>query len=184
MQHCHRSFSQQWSLPETTGFLLISHALQVWRQGEKVDALETWLLLEYCNSGSLDGAIQRASSTRALCCKKSAAGSPTCPPSGKLIIRTEHTQRLHRCCESSANKCAGVLKCHPVPRRTAEEMAAAMCFLHSKDIVHGDLCTLNVLLCSSASDRRGFVAKIADFGLARSASAAPLHAIPPFSPLH
>lgn len=42
-----------------------------------------------------------------------------------------------------------------------------MCYLHSKNILHGDLCGGNVLLCSATRDERGFVTKLADFGLAR-----------------
>ena len=46
-----------------------------------------------------------------------------------------------------------------------------MAYLHSQDILHGDLCGGNILLCSSSKDARGFVAKVADFGLARRLSA-------------
>lgn len=37
--------------------------------------------------------------------------------------------------------------------------------LHQRDIVHGDMKSLNVLLASS-SNRYGFVAKLSDFGTA------------------
>ncbi|EFJ50029.1 hypothetical protein VOLCADRAFT_58768, partial [Volvox carteri f. nagariensis] len=42
-----------------------------------------------------------------------------------------------------------------------------MCHLHASQIVHGDLKPANVLLKSSRSDRRGFIAKVADFGLSK-----------------
>ena len=35
-----------------------------------------------------------------------------------------------------------------------------MAHLHSLDILHGDLTSLNVLLASSDLDNRGFVAKV------------------------
>ena len=53
-------------------------------------------------------------------------------------------------------------------RTTALEIASAMCYLHSKNVVHGDLCGGNVLLCSSRVNPCGFTCKLADFGLARS----------------
>lgn len=42
-----------------------------------------------------------------------------------------------------------------------------MAYIHAKDILHGDLCGGNILLTASGRDERGFVAKVADFGLAR-----------------
>jgi len=50
---------------------------------------------------------------------------------------------------------------------TAKEIAAAMCYLHARNIVHGDLTANNVLLTSAEGDARRFTAKVADFGLAR-----------------
>lgn len=55
---------------------------------------------------------------------------------------------------------------------TAAEIAAPMAYLHSLDLVHGDLSAFNVMLTSQGAAAgalgRGFTAKIADFGLARS----------------
>jgi serine/threonine protein kinase len=39
-------------------------------------------------------------------------------------------------------------------------MAGALSYLHSKNILHGDLTGNNVLLTVTADDRRGFVAKV------------------------
>ncbi|KAK9807889.1 hypothetical protein WJX72_012343 [[Myrmecia] bisecta] len=51
---------------------------------------------------------------------------------------------------------------------TAAEIAAAMAYLHSQDILHGDLSGGNVLLVgNSGADDRPFAAKVADFGLSR-----------------
>eukprot|EP00891_Asterochloris_glomerata_P008248 jgi/Astpho2/8248/e_gw1.00122.114.1_t len=50
---------------------------------------------------------------------------------------------------------------------TALEVASAMAFLHSHDIIHGDLSGGNVMLTSSDTSLHGFCAKVADFGLAR-----------------
>ncbi|WIA08911.1 hypothetical protein OEZ85_008329 [Tetradesmus obliquus] len=53
---------------------------------------------------------------------------------------------------------------------TAREMAGALSYLHSMNILHGDLTGNNVLLTVTADDKRGFVAKISDFGLSRLVS--------------
>jgi PAS domain-containing protein len=51
--------------------------------------------------------------------------------------------------------------------QTLQEVAAAMQYLHSHHIIHGDLTGGNVLLTSSDKDARGFTAKVVDFGLSR-----------------
>ncbi|GIL63496.1 hypothetical protein Vafri_17548 [Volvox africanus] len=50
--------------------------------------------------------------------------------------------------------------------RSAVEIARGLLHLHDWGVVHGDVKPANVLLGSSKEDRRGFVAKVADFGLA------------------
>ncbi|GLI66928.1 hypothetical protein VaNZ11_010967 [Volvox africanus] len=50
--------------------------------------------------------------------------------------------------------------------RSAVEIARGLLHLHDSGVVHGDLKPANVLLGSSKEDRRGFVVKVADFGLA------------------
>ena len=42
-----------------------------------------------------------------------------------------------------------------------------MAYLHSLDILHGDLSSNNILLACNNDDQRGFTAKVADFVLAR-----------------
>ncbi|KAG2432963.1 hypothetical protein HXX76_008691 [Chlamydomonas incerta] len=95
---------------------------------------QTWLIMEYCDRGCLQDAVDR----------------------GWL--------RVSPALESSGPRMDAVLA-------TAVELASALAFLHSKDIVHGDMSAWNVMLCTSGSTAavggRGFVAKIADFGLAR-----------------
>ncbi|KAJ9534447.1 hypothetical protein QJQ45_016139 [Haematococcus lacustris] len=51
--------------------------------------------------------------------------------------------------------------------RTAREIAQGMLHIHQSDVVHGDLKPGNVLLKCARTDRRGFTAKVADFGLSR-----------------
>lgn len=50
---------------------------------------------------------------------------------------------------------------------TAREVAAAMAYLHARNVLHGDLTGNNVLLTASDRDSRHFSAKVADFGLSR-----------------
>lgn len=51
--------------------------------------------------------------------------------------------------------------------RTARDVARGMQHLHASGIIHGDLKPGNVLLKGSRNDRRGFTAKVADFGLSK-----------------
>ncbi|GAX80279.1 hypothetical protein CEUSTIGMA_g7717.t1 [Chlamydomonas eustigma] len=48
-----------------------------------------------------------------------------------------------------------------------KEITQSIMFLHQNRILHGDLKAANVLLASSALDRRKYIAKVADFGLSR-----------------
>ena len=48
--------------------------------------------------------------------------------------------------------------------RTAAEVAKGIDFMHGLGVVHGDLKPANVLLKTHRADRRGYVAKVADFG--------------------
>ena len=59
-------------------------------------------------------------------------------------------------------------------RATAHEIAAALSYLHSQDLLHGDLTGGNILLASSDADERGFTAKVADFGLSRTLGSEPV----------
>ncbi len=59
-------------------------------------------------------------------------------------------------------------------RATAHEIAAALAYLHSQDLLHGDLTGGNILLASNDADERGFCAKVADFGLSRTLGSEPV----------
>lgn len=52
------------------------------------------------------------------------------------------------------------------------EIVFGMEYLHSIGVVHGDLKCANVMCSSKTTDARGFVCKIADFGLARTSEGA------------
>lgn len=50
---------------------------------------------------------------------------------------------------------------------TLGELAGALRYMHGLGVVHGDLKTSNVLLQTCDAAEKGFVAKIADFGVSR-----------------
>ncbi|KAK9843847.1 hypothetical protein WJX84_006057 [Apatococcus fuscideae] len=107
------------------------------REGSQPDAkfTETWLVLEFCDRGCLQEAIDRGM----FCNSEDQFGRA----------------RPHL----------------PYIRATGREIASAMSYLHSLDILHGDLSGGNILLASSDIDDRRFTAKVADFGLSRILSA-------------
>ncbi|KAK9868321.1 hypothetical protein WJX84_010923 [Apatococcus fuscideae] len=51
--------------------------------------------------------------------------------------------------------------------QTALEIAEALEYLHAANILHGDLTCNNIMLKGQPEDKRGFVAKVGDFGLSR-----------------
>jgi serine/threonine protein kinase len=48
------------------------------------------------------------------------------------------------------------------------EVASGMGYLHSRNVVHGDLKGNNILLCKSTTGPYGVSAKVSDFGLSRA----------------
>ncbi|KAL4517447.1 hypothetical protein Ndes2437B_g06678 [Nannochloris sp. 'desiccata'] len=51
---------------------------------------------------------------------------------------------------------------------TAADVARGMAYLHSHDVIHGDLSSNNVLFISAENNKRGYQAKVTDFGLSRA----------------
>lgn len=86
----------------------------------------TYLVLEYCDRGSLMAAIKGG----ALRCSDVPSAAPSAtPPSGSRATGgnagAPHMLRIIR---------------------TAKEVATAVAYLHAMDVVHGDLKSANVLL--------------------------------------
>lgn len=52
-----------------------------------------------------------------------------------------------------------------------------MDYIHSFGIIHGDLKLGNVLLKTHRVDRRGYVAKVSDFGTCKSSASPAVHAV-------
>jgi serine/threonine protein kinase len=107
--------------------------------------METWLLLEFCNRGCLSDAVEKGWFRQ-----PAARGTPS-----GLSVKGDGS------CESSFS---GGLTCSPPDLAailaTAREVAAAMSYLHHKNILHGDLTGGNVLLTAAPAEARGFTAKV------------------------
>ncbi len=99
---------------------------------------ELWLVSEFCNRGPLLTAIEN----------------------GLFMIHASNVAGGNSSLPESQTNLIYILQ-------TAQEISAAMEYLHGHDVVHGDLTGGNVLLQSSDKDGRGFQAKVVDFGLSR-----------------
>ncbi|KAL3133428.1 hypothetical protein ABBQ38_007295 [Trebouxia sp. C0009 RCD-2024] len=91
------------------------------------DEMQTWMLLEYCDRGSMEKACEQNRFMNKL--------------DGKPDMVNIY--------------------------KSLQDIAAGMDYLHTVGVVHGDLKGANVLLKSTATDPRGFMCKLADFGLSR-----------------
>lgn len=106
--------------------------------------METWLLLEFCNRGCISDAVEKG-------WFRQQPQGPT--PSGVSIGDG-----------SVESSFSGGLTC-PAPDMsailaTAREIAAAMSYLHHKNMLHGDLTGNNVLLTAAPAEKRGYTAKV------------------------
>ncbi|KAK9840576.1 hypothetical protein WJX81_002140 [Elliptochloris bilobata] len=92
---------------------------------------ELWMIVEYCDRGTLGMAIERG-------LLRADANKSDSPPNLALVVSL------------------------------AAQIAAGMAFLHSRDVLHGDLCGDKVLLASAPEEGPSALrAKVADFGMAR-----------------
>ncbi|KAG1661344.1 hypothetical protein FOA52_005906 [Chlamydomonas sp. UWO 241] len=101
-------------------------------------------VLEFCDLGSLLGAIRHKTFM-------APAASAASRASGCVAVPEGHTEGV--------DMHALVL--------TLVEVASALDYLHRMGVVHCDIKPANVLLKSSNNDPRGFTAKVSDFGLSR-----------------
>ncbi|EFJ42610.1 hypothetical protein VOLCADRAFT_119327 [Volvox carteri f. nagariensis] len=137
------------------------------------------LVQEYCDLGSLRDKLKTGAFLKLAPSAVVADGvltppspppspSPPPPPAAAAATATAAATPPH----SSPPSC--VLASPPPHLRvvdlaavldTAIDVARALAHLHREGIIHADLKPGNVLLKGSTSDPRGFVAKVADFGL-------------------
>ncbi|KAG2483202.1 hypothetical protein HYH03_017936 [Edaphochlamys debaryana] len=115
----------------------------------------TALIMEYCDMGSLADAIDSGMFVKAA--KRAASGllppnpAAQAPPATATVAGTPAMRAVYL---------------------TLLEVALALRHLHSMNLVHCDVKPANVLLRSSATDPRGFTAKLTDFGFVNLVSSA------------
>ena len=100
------------------------------------------MIVEYCGKGSLWGALT----------------------SGELNKEVQEEQKGAQIWDSSALGGGLVSWDSWAAIELLKEVARAMLYLHDNGIIHGDLKSANVLLSDSTRDRRGYEAKVTDFG--------------------
>lgn len=152
----------------------------------KPRVLETWLVLEFCNRGSLSDAVEKVRGrTRRLPQRKRACAHACVHvrmhvPAAIALLRLRRLSACLPACLLFVCKLVRLLLLLPcvtctqglfqLPGKrgphlaailaTAREVAAAMSYLHHHNVLHGDLTGNNVLLTTSLSDPRGFTAKV------------------------
>jgi len=89
------------------------------------DRVETWLIQEFCDMGSLEKSIRK----------------------GRYM--KGHQLNMSLVVETCVDICRG------------------MQYLKNRNVIHGDLKSSNILLNGSMHEEKGFIAKVADFGLSR-----------------
>jgi serine/threonine protein kinase len=117
----------------------------------------------------------------ALGCAGAAEGAPASPSAHAPPLTDVLVVAVLELCELGTLQTAALDKSafHPGGRhgpraayrallRTAGEVARGLDALHAHGVVHGDVSPSNVLLSRQRADRRGYVAKLADFGAARA----------------
>ncbi|KAG2496458.1 hypothetical protein HYH03_005681 [Edaphochlamys debaryana] len=137
----------------------------------------TALIMEYCDMGSLADAIDNGTFGRAA--RQAAATNPVKVSQSAALTRMDPAglaqavrARTGGVGERSnlgllVGPGAAVIAGTPAMRAvylTLMEVALALRHLHSMNLVHCDVKPANVLLRSSATDPRGFTAKLTDFG--------------------
>lgn len=114
--------------------------------------MELWLLLEFCNRGCISDAVEKGWFRG----QAGGGGSRGALQGGESSVESSFTGGL----SSAAPDMGAILA-------TAREVAAAMSYLHHNNMLHGDLTGNNVLLTAAPGEKRGYTAKVSDFGLSR-----------------
>jgi serine/threonine protein kinase len=112
--------------------------------------VEAYLLLEMCNRGCVSDAVEKGWFR---------AAPPPAPPSSPATAGADGGEGSSTA-SSSFQGVAPYAPNIPAILATAREVASAMAYLHSKQMLHGDLTGNNVLLTSAPSEARGFTAKV------------------------
>ncbi|KAG2455026.1 hypothetical protein HYH02_000851 [Chlamydomonas schloesseri] len=133
--------------------------LEVVPEGAPVTSpLCTALIMEYCDMGSLADAIDCGAFAKAA---RAAARVSGAPSTRAPDPQTANGLLPRRSMDVATT--AGTPAMRAV-YLTLLEVALALRHLHSMNLVHCDVKPANVLLRSSATDPRGFTAKLTDFG--------------------
>ena len=134
--------------------------LEVVPEGEPLTSpLCTALIMEYCDMGSLADAIDCGAFAKAARAAARASGGSS----------SSRVSDLHQSASGLLPRRMDVAATAGTPAMRAVyltllEVALALRHLHSMNLVHCDVKPANVLLRSSATDPRGFTAKLTDFG--------------------
>ncbi|GAX78545.1 hypothetical protein CEUSTIGMA_g5985.t1 [Chlamydomonas eustigma] len=92
----------------------------------------------------------------------------------RLILEYCDGGSLHDLLRGGGFRQGGKL-CYSAVLETAADVAQAMVHMHAAGVLHSDLKAQNIMLKSSGSKGRGFVAKVADFGMSSQMNQAAKH---------
>ncbi|GBF97019.1 hypothetical protein Rsub_09492 [Raphidocelis subcapitata] len=124
---------------------------------------QTWLILEFCDCGTLADAVAEGRLGHYV----SARADAGVGADADAEAETDGGSESGGCGGRAGSRAGGGAPNLAKVLVRLREVAAGMVYLHARNVLHGDLKAANVLLTASPAAPFGATAKLSDFGLSR-----------------